>query len=357
MDRVGVGLLLLMLAAGAVGATEVDAIQASIPSTTAHLFSSRPMIAGTVVSVNDHQMIVDTEQGERIALEVDTRTMAPRDLGPGTTVRTEFSALENCRFHADRVIAVRPGMSGQRLQAYANTGHEDMLRVATYAGTRKTNSNSYADVRTAGYDRPVTTTSAGTVPRAVPGTSEHLFSSRPLISGTVLAVNDHRLVVESDQGQKVAMVMDSRTMVPREIAPGSIVRAEFKQMQDRRYYAQRISVVAPGTLMGREQAYANTHDPDVSVAGIVGDCEDMTPAPGNAASAVSASAVGHEGHTQVASNEEPTSTEPVAQNTDMHHSDETLPETASDRPLLLVFGLLALASAGLFAFARRIRSA
>ena len=114
---IGVGVLTMLCAAAP--PLHAETVQATIPSTTAHYFSSRPMIAGTVVTINDHQMVVDTEQGERITLLVDSRTMAPRDLAPGMTVRTEFAALENCRFHADRVVPVRAGMASQRLQAYA----------------------------------------------------------------------------------------------------------------------------------------------------------------------------------------------------------------------------------------------
>lgn len=358
-----IGLFLMMLIAGSVGATGVEAIQASIPSTTAHFFSSHPMIAGTVVTINDHQMVVDTEQGERITLQVDTRTMAPRDLGPGMTVRTEFSALENCRFHADRVMAVRAGMDAQRMQAYANTRHEDVVRTAAYANQSKMETRTAADDRTG--SRTLGDPNPGTVMKAAPGTSAHHFSTRPMISGTVLAVNDHRMVVETDQGQKVAVVMDSRTLVPQAIAPGSIVRTEFKQMQDQRYYATRVSMIGTG-VAGREQAYAHTLDSDVSLAGIVGDCESVTPIPsGNAVSAVTAS---HEPQDQATYTHDKSSSEPVAQATDNQatdgtadrtydRSEETLPETASQRPWLLVVGLLALGSAGLIAVARSMKSA
>ena len=44
----------------------VGPAMAETPSTTAYNFSSHPMISGTVARVNDHQMIVDTEQGEQV---------------------------------------------------------------------------------------------------------------------------------------------------------------------------------------------------------------------------------------------------------------------------------------------------
>ena len=54
----------------------IGTAMAAVPSTTAYHFSSHPMISGTVVTVNDHQMVVDTDQGEQIPLQLDSRTMA-----------------------------------------------------------------------------------------------------------------------------------------------------------------------------------------------------------------------------------------------------------------------------------------
>ena len=353
----GLGALLTMLLVGApqVGAAGVTELAATIPSTTAHAFSSHPMISGTVASVNDHQLVVDTEQGERITLQVDSRTMAPRDLTPGMTVRTEFLALENCRFHADRVVAVRPGMSGQRLQAYANTRDH---------GQNLAYNASMVRARTAGTIRSRGVTSPGAVMHAMPGTADHYFSTRPLLSGTVLAVNDHRLVVETDQGRKVALVMDSRTLVPREVAPGSMLRAEFKEMNDGRFYAERVSLIG-SRIANREQAYANTADNDVATAGIIGDCESVSPTPGNAVSSTmeqhpraantSTASYTPEGRNERADRDAstardaeaaPSTVAPVADNTG------TLPETASRRPLVLFLGLLALGSAGVITFVR-----
>ena len=92
---------------------------ASVRPSVAYQFSSHPMISGTVVSVNDHQMVVDTDQGEQIPLELDSHTMAPRDLAPGMAMRVEFAALEDCRFYAQRIMPIRTGMSTNRLQAYS----------------------------------------------------------------------------------------------------------------------------------------------------------------------------------------------------------------------------------------------
>jgi LPXTG-motif cell wall-anchored protein len=54
-----------------------------------------------------------------------------------------------------------------------------------------------------------------------------------------ISVNDHRLVVVTDQGQRIGLVMDSQSMVPGEVAPGMPLRVEFLPMTDGRYYAKR----------------------------------------------------------------------------------------------------------------------
>jgi len=59
---IAAGLFLAMLLAGVQLARGAGAITvpAAVPSTTSYHFSSHPMISGTVVTVNDHQMVVDT---------------------------------------------------------------------------------------------------------------------------------------------------------------------------------------------------------------------------------------------------------------------------------------------------------
>lgn len=211
--------------------------------------------------------------------------------------------------------------------------------------------------------------------QAMPGTADYGYSTRPLLSGTVLSVNDHRVVVETDQGRKVAMVMDSRTMVPRDIAPGSVLRAEFKEMQDGRYYAERISLVDSHAPY-REQAYAYTRDSDVSSAGILGDCESVQPSPGNAATSVSSYERGRSGDRgtdhaaamdrsasdrdrsgsaekdRVASGQNSSSEKDRIAANDVSGRAGTLPQTASRRPLFLLFGLLGLGSAGAITYLR-----
>ena len=310
---------------------------AGVPSTTAHHFSSHPMIAGTVVTVNDRQMVVDTDQGQQVALELDSRTMAPRDLAPGMVMRAEFLALEDCRFYAQRIMPIRGGMSTNRFQAYANThdSQESMAYNSTAMGDRRWGSSQ--SVASAGARVTTRQTigehSPGAVMTAVPGTADNGFSTRPMVSGRVITVNDHRLVVATEQGQEIAMVMDSRTMVPAEIEPGSELRAEFRQLNDGRYYASRISRIGSGTV-SREQAYAHTLDSEILLAQNLPDCGFVnSPIQSTVTSA-------SEQHGLLPS-------ERVA----------TLPQTASRRPLLLLVSLLALGGAGAVTVVRGLKIA
>jgi LPXTG-motif cell wall-anchored protein len=322
---------------------------AAVPSTTAYRFSSHPMISGTVVTVNDREMIVDTDQGEQVTLLMDSRTMTPRDLAPGMVMRAEFLAQEDCRFYAQRIVPVRDGTSTNRLQAYANTrdSRETIERNASAfgGGYRAASSGSQASAETrVTQPQAMGEHSPGPSMKANPTTSDYLHSTRPMISGRVVSVNDHLLVVETEQGQQVGLVMDSRTMVPGQVAPGTIFRAEFTQMKDGRPYANRIYWIGNG-VAGREQAYAHTRDSDVVLARNTVDCGCVSAPTRNTATSA------------VAPHEEVIRPDAVVVESDptpIAESPETLPQTASSQPLIALLGFLALGAAGALAIGRRL---
>jgi len=107
---------------------------AAIPSTSDYLLATQPMISGKVVSVNDHAMVVDTDQGHQVTLAVDSRTMVPTDLGPGMVMRAEFKVIDNGHFYAKRVIPIRSGVNTSRELAYARTGGHAMAQYASMSG-------------------------------------------------------------------------------------------------------------------------------------------------------------------------------------------------------------------------------
>jgi len=330
------------------------ALAASIPATTADYLSSRPMISGKVVSVNDHQMVVDTDQGEQVTLEVDWRTMAPRDLAPGMVMQAEFLALEDCHFYAQRITAIRSGMPTERLQAYANTRDSDaaIARNASGSGRYDGSYDAHVSQYPVGTARRVSPQQdpsyPGRIMSATPATADYQFSTHPMISGQVVSVNDHQLVVETYQGQQVGMVMDSRTVVPGKVAPGKLVRAEFAPMKDGRYYAKRVYEVS-SSVASREQAFAHTQDSYAVSAQNTTDCgccvntviaANVTPEPPAVVRYIAPKPE------PVAAAIEP---EPVV--------EETLPQTASNQPLIGLLGLLALGAASTLMLTRRPRRA
>lgn len=308
---------------------------AADPASMTYHFSSHPMISGTVVAVNDHQMVVNTDQGEQVTLELDTRTMAPRDLAPGLVVRVDFKALEDCRLYAQTVTPLRGNASPERTQAYANT--HDSPDVIARNATAEGSENGSVPAATAATGARVTSQQAigehspGATMTATPSTADHHDSSRPMVSGQVLAVNDHRLVVRTDQGQRVGLVMDSQTMLPPAVAPGAYVRTEFARLKDGRYYAKAVDLVADRTA-AREQAYAHTIDGANVAAQDVQDCGAVFAGDKNAVTSV------------MAPRETPRASDPVVERVADSPATE-LPQTASGQPLLLLLGSLALAAA------------
>jgi LPXTG-motif cell wall-anchored protein len=153
---------------------------------------------------------------------------------------------------------------------------------------------------------------AGTAFAAIPSTTEYLLATQPLISGRVATVNDHAMTVDTDQGGHVTLAMDSKTMVPTDLGPGMAMRVEFKAMPDGHLYARRITPIRGGMNTDRELAYART---------------------GGRPMAQYANASTGGGHW------------------------DSLPQTASNQPLIMLLGLLAVGTAGALALTRRFRRA
>jgi hypothetical protein len=154
---------------------------------------------------------------------------------------------------------------------------------------------------------------AGSALAAIPSTTDYLLATQPMISGKVATVNDRAMTVDTDQGGQVTLAMDSKTMVPTDLAPGMAMRVEFKAMPDGHLYARRVIPIRGGMNTGRELAYART---------------------------------GSHAMAQYASNDG------AAEDS----GNEGLPQTAGVQPLIALLGLLALASAGVLAMSRRLRS-
>ncbi len=145
-------------------------------------------------------------------------------------------------------------------------------------------------------------------------------SKPPLIAGTVVSLNDYQIVVDTGQGQPLTLEIDSRTLTPTGLAPGTVVEIEFKLMENGRHYASRIVPARGGMGPDRKTAYGSAHG-------------------SHAATARDRSASGSRGGESVAARTTP----------------ETLPQTGSRQPLIALLGMVALGAAGLIMLARRLR--
>jgi LPXTG-motif cell wall-anchored protein len=325
-------MLLMMFAALLFSSTHA---QAATPSTTDDLYATRPALTGTVSSISDRLVIVDTEQGESYSVAVDGRTVMPAGLATGMPVRIEFGRTENGVAHAQRVVPMRSGMTPSRELAYTHIG-DDAATAARYASTAS--GDDPRDGRS-----HVTSSTLVASTQATPSTLAYRLATEPWIIGDVVSVNDHELVVDNDRGEQVTLAMDSHTLVPTDLAPGMPMRVEFKTMKDGTTYARRIVPMRDMAATDREMASAE-----------VEENEDQTPTEAAETSATD------EGHYMLASATDGTPAAEVKEEAAEHElattsgeDSERLPQTASEMPLLALLAGLALAGAGATAFVRR----
>lgn len=315
-----VSLLLLLVAGSALAAT---------PATTDYRNASQPMITGTALMVNEHQLLVATEQGEEVLLALDSRTMVPVDLAPEMMMRVEFNYLDDGSRYAKRVIPIRHGQRTSRDLAYSLERHDDDASVeyatASAGGHRSTyHGSTAASVTNQPLDTPL---------KPIPATDEYVVATQPMIAGQVVAVNDHRIVIDTDQAQRVTVEMDSRTLVPSSLRSGMMVRVENRSMENGTRLATRITPARSYDVEGGEDMIYPVDSNGEPVA---------------------------YNDTEASSTYESTDAQLAAAPGDDEAADRTyavdedrLPQTASRQPLIALVGFLALAAAGAVAMIRR----
>ncbi len=134
----------LALSAGAALAADPT----MIPNTTDYVLATQPMIAGTIVSVSDHAVVVDTHEGEQITLRLDSRTLVPADLSPGMVARIDFKLMDNGDYYAQRINPVREEISevtAETQHAYMGTeaGVAYAENTSTYGGQAATETHAH----------------------------------------------------------------------------------------------------------------------------------------------------------------------------------------------------------------------
>jgi len=312
--------------------TTAGAALAAIPTTTDHRNATMPMITGTAMLVNEHQILINTEQGEEVLLSLDSRTMVPADLATGMMMRVEFKYLEDGSRLAERVIPIRGGQKTTRELAYSN----ERVNQEEEAELASTNPMPERYETRASNAASVTNQPLGTPLRPVPSTEAYIVATQPMLAGRVATVNDHKIVLDTDQGHAVAVEMDSRTLIPTDLQSGMGVRVEYKTLEDGTKLATRVTPL-------RDYEGGGEREMSMEETG--------------------------ESQTMVASNVENSSTSTVAENENENKAGENattpeneagekehrLPQTASQQPLIGLLGLMALGAAGLLA-ARRFRA-
>jgi LPXTG-motif cell wall-anchored protein len=306
--------ILLMSTAGAA--------LAAIPSTADYRNATQPLITGRVLMVSEHDMVVSTEQGNEIPLTLDTRTMVPADLSRDMMVRVEFHYLNDGSRYAKRIIPIRHGQKLGRELAYSRERDDDETEMR------------YAAAYASGEPRPsrVVSVTNQRVDRAIvpiPSTDEYHVATQAMVVGRVVSVTDHKIVVDTDQRERVALEMDSRTLVPTDLQSGIGVRIEYRAVDNGARLATRVVPIRydradhgyiEEEVSGPQEDFDATPGVDASTAEYVGDADDDD--------AFVAQANG---------------TEHAAEgDTDMTDTDRALPQTSSNEPLLVLLGLLAL---------------
>ena len=338
--RSGVAIMALVLLCWIAG----SALASPIPSTNDHRNATTPMITGTAMLVNEHQLLVETEQGEEVLLSLDSRTMVPADLAQGMMMRVEFKYLEDGSRLAERVVPIREGQRTTRELAYSNerVGNEE---TAEYASTNPAEERSETH---ASHAASVTTQSLGTPLRPVPNTEAYRIATQPMLAGRVAMVNDHKIVVDTDQGHAVPVEMDSRTLIPSDLESGMGVRVEYRSMENGTKLATRIVALHDE---GNEREMATNEENEYEE-------NEAMPASNMDDSSMAATA-GTEEHGQAEVNDHDAD-DMAANNAENGENGENgerqLPRTASNQPLIALLGLASLAAAGALAARRHLRA-
>lgn len=167
-----------------------------------------------------------------------------------------------------------------------------------------------------------------------------LYSPSPAVLGEVVSMNSHSVTVRTAQDEEMAFEFDSRTMMPMTLPPGQRVKVEFHLMDNGMHHAGRIARLEPGSLdweaLDRQMAYAQQE-------------RDRLEAEREAAEAETRLSASNESQRPVV---EPTTTTDDGNRTDVDRTysdtergvagaEDTLPQTGSPQPLLLVVGAAA----------------
>jgi hypothetical protein len=123
----------------------IDPASPTNPSspTVSYITDRTPQITGTLVSMTDHSMVVNTDDGERMSFEYDSRSLVP-ELPAASRVKIEFKLMENGNYHAERVVPIRLP-SGEIATGELRTYYDENADVDQPLAERTETSSTYRD--------------------------------------------------------------------------------------------------------------------------------------------------------------------------------------------------------------------
>ena len=202
---------------------------------------------------------------------------------------------------------------------------------------------------------------------SVSSTTDYLTAQRPpTMIGTITAVNDHHISLTTSDNEVVMLATDSHSMLPPDIAPGMVARVEFKVMETGQHYTQRVTPIRNEDEASL--ALLNARHTDINYASnevrtFEGEDADAADYP-NRVSSIDADREAQlradRAEQDRLDREEDAreAAEKAANDRDRdvagrYEDSESLPQTASNQPLIALVGVFALA--GAYAISRRRR--
>ena len=186
----------------------------------------------------------------------------------------------------------------------------------------------------------------------------------PLILGTVVTLDERNVVLDTHDGNTVAFLVDSRTMMPSNMAAGQPMKVQFKVLESGAYFAQRFTPVLGEE--GRELAarhydlYSTTdqYATDVTREETTYDSDGNTSYGANGTNGTVRTEDGGElAQVTVDNDSNNDGIDDSMQNNAYDNASDAdrLPQTASTGSWIAILGVVSLAAAGGLSFARRRR--
>ena len=189
---------------------------------------------------------------------------------------------------------------------------------------------------------------AGSASAVTPNTTEYVQKTQATITGTLVSIDDRLIVLDTDQGQRVTLLMDSRTMLPVNHAPGQSMRIHFKVLENGQYYAERLTPLDDLEL--RNVSYRDYDESGETVTHNTTYRSSRGDNDEDAEGVEGAEGAGNAGDAGEGEGRDVTSS------TTSSNTGTALPQTASNQPLIALLGLAALAGSAALARSRRAGS-